>query len=1172
MKQPSLSVHAPCRLLAVSAFCLAALLWGLQPAHAAPSFTLQQIRGRVYVQAGGKGSLERVRKGRSVSLGDRVVTGPDGSAVIVTDEGARYDILENADVILEKPGRWQVLLGRVVVFIFGSSRLDLRTAAAVAAAEGTIFALDVQEDGTTVLTVVEGEVLFFNDLGNVTVFESQQSTARPGQAPTRPVVVDAASLIAWEANLQTLTFSLECPLESTDPARLESELQRREQAVQVRPDAADERISLAQVLLDLRRPEDALPYAQRAVELSPETASAHGVLGYTLWQLGLLAEAEEQFAIASGAAPDDVRWQLGLALVALGQRDPAPAVDLLARAASLAPDDPRPWAYLAVAHLRLGDLSSASAAASKAVDLGPRSALANSYLSYVRLAEGRLDDAVSAAESATADAPRSAAAHLALGTAFTFAGRRTEARQELDRALALDPLLASAHLSLAKLLAGEGKIEAALREAQYAVSIEPQSAPAHSTLGLLFLLAKDTERAGRAFQRALVAQPTLSEARTGWGMVLSRRGRFREAVAQQEMAVSLDTDSASAHNNLGAIYASDGRMEEAIDHLTRAIELQPGWGMPYVNLALLYLGQNRIRDALEAGERAVALGERSALAHTALARIYVKQGRVDRALSELRQAVALDDQYPQAHYQLARLYLPQGRSRDAVREIVRAVTLDPSSMLESRRYARTEATVAAGSHSRRELGIRHSNSTDEGRLSYFASGFAGSDDGFREVNQDQSNQFLEGIAGHQPRPTQQFAAFVTGFESDAGLPGPVTADSPGDPDDRQDFSGREAVLAYRQRLSPRITSTLKYTSRRSRLRFSNPDSLAGDDNRFQRLESESCENSPEIRVDVDMGARSALSLGYTHLRGAMDSEGIVSLFDPETGEFTADPVSTQGDRDVDTAWIEMQSQLTQRFSLTLGEYWGRESGSSHVQSPKLVAIYRPDRSTWWAFVLDPLFRADASELAPVEALADPRSLRPLSFAADGLGRTYELRFQRQGGRSSTTHASLAYQHVRNLLIDVEDPALTGMPKRVRLASGDRWVADASYEQWLSDTLSGRAWVRWQSSRGDFPDVQETDVTWPYAPAWQVGARLDYISDRGWLVGVEAMVLGERFHDPQNTREVSGHAGVDLRVEYQHDLHRNYFLRLANLTDRQAETFEGLPQAGRTTLVGLEYRF
>ena len=57
----------------------------------------------------------------------------------------------------------------------------------------------------------------------------------------------------------------------------------------------------------------------------------------------------EQFAAAVRAAPDDARWQVGLGLVALGQRDAEPAERLLREAAELAPDEASPRAYLAAA-------------------------------------------------------------------------------------------------------------------------------------------------------------------------------------------------------------------------------------------------------------------------------------------------------------------------------------------------------------------------------------------------------------------------------------------------------------------------------------------------------------------------------------------------------------------------------------------------------------------------------------------------------------------------------------------------------------------------------------------------------------------------------------------------------------------------------------------------------
>jgi outer membrane receptor protein involved in Fe transport len=98
-----------------------------------------------------------------------------------------------------------------------------------------------------------------------------------------------------------------------------------------------------------------------------------------------------------------------------------------------------------------------------------------------------------------------------------------------------------------------------------------------------------------------------------------------------------------------------------------------------------------------------------------------------------------------------------------------------------------------------------------------------------------------------------------------------------------------------------------------------------------------------------------------------------------------------------------------------------------------------------------------------------------------------------------------------------------------------------------------------------------DTEWPYAPEWQAGGRLDYIDANGLRVGLEAIWTGDRYHDPQNSQVVKGYPLVNLRVQYQRDLRRNYFVDLANLTDRDYETFDGFPQAGLTVVAGLEYR-
>lgn len=1165
------------QVLPASLICLCFILRYTAAQAQESTFRLQSAQGRVEIQVRGEGAWLPVQRGtRVASAGDRIRTGPNGSVYIVRDEGHRIALGPNTEVILrepDKPRGLRVLIGRALAFLTGRGRLEVRAPGAIAAAEGTVFQVDVAADGTTVLTVSEGQVEFFNDLGAVSVSESQQSTAKPGQPPSRPIAVDPSTLMAWEANLQTLIIDVECPQVSTDPDELQRELSSRQAAVQRRPQEATVYTALAAVLMDLARTDEAQTAARRAVELAPQEATARGVLGYALLQAGRPAEAQVEFSQAAQAQPDEARWQMGLGLVALGQRDSRPAVAPLQRAAELAPNEPLPRAYLAAAHLRAGDLAAAETAAAEAVRLGPSNHLANVYMAYVRLAQGRLDEAVSAGQRAVQVAPNSALAHSVLGTARFFAGNLPEARNELDRALELNPLSASTHLTNAKLLAAENEIQEALNEGQLAVSLDPQSAPARSTLGLLFMLNNDQRRAGREFQKALALDPSLSEARTGWGQVLARRGRFREALAQQKAAVSLDTDSAAAENNLGGVYATQGRMREAIQHLQRAIELQPEWGLPYANLALVHLEQNRFREALDAGERALRLGERSPFVHTVLARIYVKQGRTDRALVQLRQAVALDPTYPQARYQLARLYLQQGRSRDAVREVVRAVTTDPSSMVETRQYARTENTLSGGSYETIHYDVRHSDVSADGTLSYFVSGLAEDSGGWRDVNQDHAEQFGEVIVGRQADPDEQLALVSTFFNRTTGLPGPEATGFAGDADDRQRFTGYDAVLALRERMSPAVEATLKYSFRRSFLRFRNPGSLTdSDDNPFRQLINGVSEHSPEVRLDGAVGENCRVRAGYAHLWSQTDRHGTLGILDPETQEITFDPFSWEKTLETDTLWFEVEKQFTRRFDLVVGGYWGRDTGAPEVTLPKVVAVWQPDDESWLSAIVNPIFRSDALELAPVEALADPRGLGHLDFVEGGSGKSYELRYQRLTGQSAAITAAIAYQQVRGLLLDVEDPAWAGLPSRVLVGDGHRWVGDLAYEQWLCDGVTGRFWVRRQDSSGNFSQAEVSGTEWPYTPEWQGGVRLDYIDENGWRIGLEPVWIGQRFHDAENTERVDGYPLVNLHIQYQRNLHQNYFVDVLNLFDEDYDGFLGFPQAGTTVVAGIEYRF
>ncbi len=470
---------------------------------AEPTYHLQSVRGTVQVQRSGQGAWLAVKRSSiTANVNDRIRTGANSSVQIVTSTGQRVAMGASSEVILREPNKpsgWRVLAGKVLAVFTGGNKLEIRAPGAVAAAEGTIFQILVAIDGTTVLTVLEGIVRFHNDLGSVKVAESEESTAVPGSAPTRPAVVDPSGTVAWEASLQTLIIEPEYPHVGTDPETLLRTLESRAQALQTTPDAATA-AGVVQVLLDLGRTDDAQSQVEAALATTPADATLQGLLGFALLQAGRPEEAGAALQAAADAAPTDARWQTGLGLIALAQRDAGPAVAMLTQAAQLAPTDAVPMAYLAGAHLRMGDLAAAATAATAAVSIDPTNHLANSYLAYVRLAQGDVDAAVAAGAIAVDNAPASGAAHEALGTAQFFGGNLNAARDSLSEALRLAPLSAGAHLTMAKLLAADDDIDAALGEAETAVGLNPQSAPARSTLGLLFLLNKDEWRAGREFE------------------------------------------------------------------------------------------------------------------------------------------------------------------------------------------------------------------------------------------------------------------------------------------------------------------------------------------------------------------------------------------------------------------------------------------------------------------------------------------------------------------------------------------------------------------------------------------------------------------------------------------------------------------------------------------------
>lgn len=75
--------------------------------------------------------------------------------------------------------------------------VTVQTPNAIAAIRGTDWELEVDKAGAATLTVLSGEVDFYNDLGRVAVRSNEQAHVEPGKAPTKVLLTNARERVQW---------------------------------------------------------------------------------------------------------------------------------------------------------------------------------------------------------------------------------------------------------------------------------------------------------------------------------------------------------------------------------------------------------------------------------------------------------------------------------------------------------------------------------------------------------------------------------------------------------------------------------------------------------------------------------------------------------------------------------------------------------------------------------------------------------------------------------------------------------------------------------------------------------------------------------------------------------------------------------------------------------------
>jgi tetratricopeptide (TPR) repeat protein len=549
------------------------LIFRIAAAQTAGNASLLSKENVVDVASGG-GSWAPATVGQPLSIRDRLRTGEDSRAAVrMTDLSIlRIDELTTIEITppstaSDKPGL-NVKEGTTYFFSREKSReMRVETPAANGAMRGTEFVVTVAANGSTTLTMLDGEVELSNAQGSLLVTSGEQAKVDVGGRPRKTAVLEAINSVQW---------CLYYP----------GVLDLKELGYSRNSNASISAYSDGDLLAALAA------YGHRSRSGSNADKVYHAGL---LLAVGQVNKAERLLNAASGGTPGR---QALLTLIA--------AVTLKPRPDSNAPQTASDWIAESYYLQSQANLPGALEAAQHATEIDPSFGFSWTRLAELHFSFGRVPQAKAALEKGVQLSPRNPAAHALLGFLFSAENKINEAKGAFENAMAIDGALGNAWLGRGLCLIRQGKDEDGRRDLQVAAALEPNRAFFHSYLGKAFSNDGNEPKARLELERAKTLDP---KDPTPWiysAIENKQDSRINEAVRDLEKSEELndnrrvyrsqfllDQDRAVRSANLAAIYQADGMEDVSVREATRGVDSDYATASSHLFLANSY---NALRD------------------------------------------------------------------------------------------------------------------------------------------------------------------------------------------------------------------------------------------------------------------------------------------------------------------------------------------------------------------------------------------------------------------------------------------------------------------------------------------------------------------------------------------------------------------------------------------------
>ena len=492
----------------------------------------------------------------NLTFGDSLRTGPHSRATVRLSDLSVVRVNEKTvlEIRAQADAKGSLLgLRSGSTYFFNRSKpssIQFHTPLISGAIRGTEFNLAAAEDGRTTVTLIEGEVVLNNSLGELVLQSGEQGIVEPGLPPRKTAVLNAINVIQWNLYYPAVLDVEELGLVQAEKDKLADSLSAYR--------AGDLLAALAK-------------YPEQSDVTSDAARTYRAALGLAAGQV------DETQAALKGERADSSHTRALLKLIAAVKHEEFKE--------GTTPETASEW--LAESYYRQSrlQLPGALTAARNAIQKSP-----NFGFAWVRVAElefsfGHAGAARDALARGLELAPRNAQALALKGFLLAAENKTAEAASFFNQAIAVDGALANAWLGRGLCNLHQGNRRAGLADLQVAAALEPNRSELRSYLGKAWDQSHDRKHAEKELRLARELDPADP---TPWlysALLDYNYNEDNKAIADLEQSKALndnrsvfrskfllDQDQAVRGANLAQIYRDTGMFDLSVREAAQAVD------------------------------------------------------------------------------------------------------------------------------------------------------------------------------------------------------------------------------------------------------------------------------------------------------------------------------------------------------------------------------------------------------------------------------------------------------------------------------------------------------------------------------------------------------------------------------------------------------------------------